>query len=121
MTDQSRRVRVTASRASEHVQEIRIHEGDCLCVGHRNQLHPAFVWCATEDGHHGSVPERYIEMRSAGDAVARRDYDSTHLTATEGEALDVLDEVDDFLRCRSAAGVIGWVPASGVAAITEDR
>jgi hypothetical protein len=46
--------------------------------------------------------------------VARRDYDSTHLTVIEGEALGVLDQVGDYLLCRNAAGVSGWVPESCV-------
>jgi len=44
--------------------------GDSVAVGHRNQQHPAFVWCATEDGHHGWVPEDYLSMTGAHSAVA---------------------------------------------------
>ena len=73
---QPRRVRVATSCTREQVQEIRIHAGDSLAVGHRNQQHPAFVWSATEDGHHGWVPEEYIELVHGRDAVALRDYDS---------------------------------------------
>ncbi len=111
---QPRQVRVSSSCTREQVQEIRIHAGDSLAVGHRNQQHPAFVWSATEDGHHGWVPEDYIEILGGRDAVARRDYDSTHLTVIAGEALGVLDQVGDYLLCRNAAGVAGWVPESCV-------
>jgi SH3-like domain-containing protein len=121
MTEPTRRACVTVARASEHVQDIRFRTGDSLCVGHRNQQHPAFVWCATENGHHGWVPEEYIEMVGARDAVARRDYDSAHLTATAGETVDVLDEIGDFLRCRTATGVDGWIPAACVDEITGER
>ena len=68
--------------------------GDGLAVGHRNQQHPAFVWSATEDGHHGWVPEDYVEIEGRRDAVARRDYDSSHLTVVEGEVLEVLEQVE---------------------------
>jgi Variant SH3 domain len=61
--------------------------------------------------------------RSVGDgrdAVAPRDYDSTHLTVMEGEALGVLDRVGgDYLLCRNAAGRAGWVPESCVEGIVE--
>ena len=120
MIEQIRRVRVTASRASEHVQEIRFREGDSLAVGRRNPQHPAFVWCTTEDGHCGSVPEEYIEMVGRADAVALRDYDSTHLTATAGELLGVLEQVGDVLLCQNAGGAHGWVPASSVEEIPEE-
>jgi hypothetical protein len=109
-----RQVRVLSSCTREQVQEIRIRAGDSLSVGHRNQQHPAFVWSATEDGHHGWVPEEYIEVVQGRNAVARRDYDSTHLTVIAGEMLDVLEQVDDYLLCRSATGVTGWVPESCV-------
>ena len=107
---QHRRIRVATSCTREQVQEIRIHAGDALSVGHRNQQHPAFIWSATEDGHHGWVPEDYIEIIGGRNAVARRAYDSTHLTVVEGETLKVLEQVGDYLLCRNAAGVDGWVP-----------
>ena len=91
---QRRHVRVTTPCTREQIQEIRMRAGDSVAVGHRNQQHPAFVWCATEDGHHGWVPEDYLSMTGAHSAVARRDYDSTHLTAGEAEDLEVLERVD---------------------------
>ena len=116
---QHRSVRVAASCTREQVQEIRIHAGDSLSIGHRNQQHPAFVWSATEDGHHGWVPEDYIEIVRGRDAVARRDYDSTHLTAVSGETLEVVEQVGDYLLCRNATGVQGWVPESCVEETVE--
>jgi hypothetical protein len=120
MNAQSRRVRVITSCLREQVQEICIREGDSLSVGHRNQQHPAFVWCATEDGHHGWVPEEYIEITHGRDAVARRAYESTHLTVVAGETLDVIERVGDFLLCRNAGRTQGWVPEWCVEAILEE-
>lgn len=110
----SRQVRVVTACTREQVQEIRFRTGDSLAVGHRNQQHPAFVWSATEDGHHGWVPEDYIEVVGGRDAVARRDYDSTHLTVSSGERLEAVEQVGDYLLCRNAAGVEGWVPEACV-------
>ncbi len=107
---QHRQVRVVTSCTREQVQEVRIRVGDSLAVGHRNQQHPAFIWSATEDGHHGWVPEDYVEIEGGHNAVALRDYDSSHLTVVEGEKLEVLEQVDDYLLCRNAARVEGWVP-----------
>ena len=73
------------------------------------------------DGHQGWVPEAYIEAGTAHDAVARRDYDSTHLTVGAGETLEVLDRIGDYLFCRSAAGVQGWVQAACAEEIAEER
>ena len=118
---QIRRVRVDTSCTREQIQEIRVRLGDSLAVGHRNRQHPAFVWCATEDGHHGWVPEEFIEMTGQRSALARRAYDSAHLTVAEDENLHVLEQVDDYLLCRNAAGAEGWVPAACVRELEEER
>jgi len=120
MAEVKARVRALVSRAREHMQDIHVHEGDVLAVGHRNQQHPAFVWCAGEDGHHGWVPEDFIAITGTGDAVARRDYDSAHLTIVKAETLEVLETAGDFLLCRNAGGAQGWVPVSSVEEIPED-
>jgi len=117
---QRRHVRVTTPCTREQIQEIRMRAGDSVAVGHRNQQHPAFVWCATEDGHHGWVPEDYLSMTGAHSAVARRDYDSTHLTAGEAEDLEVLERVDDYIFCRNATGVEGLVPVACVSGLEEE-
>jgi hypothetical protein len=67
------------------------------------------------------VPEDYIEAGAAHDAVARRAYDSTHLTTGAGETLDVLEQVGGYLLCRTAAGVEGWVQETCVEEIVEER
>jgi hypothetical protein len=120
-TPQHRRVRVVTSCTREQVQEIRVRAGDSVSLGHRNQQHPAFVWSATEDGHHGWVPEAYIRITDGRNGIALRDYYSAHLTVSPDEALDVLDQVDDYLLCRNAANVDGWVPASCVEELEEER
>jgi hypothetical protein len=115
-----KRVRVTCSRAREHIQDIHVREGDSLTVGHRNQQHPAFVWCTAQDGHHGWVAEEYLEMVGGRGAVARRDYDSAHLTVVEGELLEVVERVNDYVLCRNAHGARGWVAASCLEDVPED-
>ncbi len=107
-------MRVVESRARDHIEPIHFRVGDDLVVGHRNQQYPAFVWCATEYGLHGWVPEEYLEMATAKEAVALRDYDAGQLTVVEGEMLDVIDGVPGWLRCRNTSGVTGWVREGGV-------
>jgi hypothetical protein len=114
MESTTKRVRVTESRVRDHIEPIHFTQGEDLVVGHRNQQFPEFVWCATERGLHGWVPESFIEMVSDTEAVARRSYDAGQLTVAKGDVLDVLDAVTGWLYCRNAVGVQGWVPASGV-------
>ena len=113
-------VGVGRSCVSVHIDDIRFHDGDALVVGHRNQQYPEFVWCATENGHHGWVPETFIEMTGRASAVALRDYDAAHLTVSAGESLTTLEQVDAWLRCRNAWGLEGWVPVECVAEAPDE-
>lgn len=117
MDEATTRVRVTSSRARDHVENIRFRAGDDLVVGHRNQQYPEFVWCATEDGHAGWVPEMRLRMTGPGEALANSDYDAAQLTVVKDEILDVLERTESWWRCRSAGGVEGWVPVTILAAV----
>ena len=107
-------VRAARSCVSVHIEDVCFHDGDALVVGHRNQQYPEFVWCATEDGHHGWAPETFIEMTGPASAVALRDYDAAHLTVSAGESLAAREQVGAWLRCRNARGLEGWVLAECV-------
>lgn len=118
MDESTTRVRVTTSRARDHIENIRFRVGDDLVVGHRNQQYPEFVWCAAEDGHAGWVPETRIQRTGPRDAIATRDYDAAQLTVVKEEILDVLEHTDNWWRCRNAGGVEGWVPATILTAVS---
>ena len=70
--------------------------------------------------HRLSGGELSVEVVGGRDAVARRDYDSTHLTVSSGERLEAIEQVGDYLLCRNAAGVEGWVPESCVEETVEE-
>jgi len=109
MDDFPTRVRVTASRVSDHIDNVHMSAGDSIAVGHRNQQYPEFVWCATEDGHAGWAPEALLTTTGPDSAVAQRDYDASHLTVSKGEVLEALEQVGDWVFCRNASGRAGWV------------
>jgi hypothetical protein len=106
------RVRVTTSRARDHIENIRFRAGDDLVVGHRNQQYPEFVWCAAEDGHAGWVLETRLQMTGPREAMATSDYDAAQLTVVKDETLDVLEHTASWCRCRNGSGAEGWVPAA---------
>ena len=110
-------VRVVTSRARDHVENIRIRQGESIVVGHRNQQYPEFLWCAAEDGHAGWVPEQFLHMDTDKEATALRDYDAAQLTVVKGETLEALEHVGVWIRCRNAAGAEGWVPESCLEAV----
>jgi len=114
------RVRVTASRVRDHIDDVQVHAGDAIAVGHRNQQYPEFVWCASEDGHAGWAPEALLEATAPGSAIARCDYDAAHLTVSKGEVLEALEQVGDWVRCRNDAGREGWVRIDALEQVPED-
>ena len=103
-------MRVTESRPRDHVRNLSVHAGDMVGVGHRNQQFPEMRWCTPERGYSGWVAESYFEYTSDTEALVKRDYDASQLTVFEDEELEVLDEVGDWLLCRNASGIQGWVP-----------
>jgi len=118
MDDSTTHVRVTTSRARDHIENIRFRAGDDLVVGRRNQQYPEFVWCATEDGHAGWVPELRIQMTDPGEAVATGDYHAAQLTVVRDELLELLESTASWCRCRNRNGGEGWVPAAILTAVS---
>ena len=117
MTELPARVRVVRTHVTSDANPVRFRVGDTLGVGHRDQQWTSYVWCTDAAGRSGWVPDIYIEMTGAHEAVAARDYDATELTVGRGDELDVLDEVGGWYLCRTANGVSGWVPWDAVEAI----
>ncbi|MBE3032036.1 MAG: peptide-binding protein [Actinobacteria bacterium] len=114
MDESTTHVRVTTSRARDHIENIHFRAGDDLVVGRRNLQYPEFVWCATESGLAGWVFEKRLQMTGPGEAIATTDYDAAQLTVVKGEILEVLDRGASWWRCRNAGGVEGWVPAGSL-------
>lgn len=120
MDPSTARVRVTTARARDHIENISFRAGDDLVIGHRNQQYPEFVWCASEDGHAGWVPEARLQIIGAGEAIATSDYDAAQLTVVKDEILDVLERTESWWRCRNANGAQGWVPVTILTSASTD-
>jgi len=117
MADTPSRVRVVESHVTSYEDTVHFRTGDVLGVGHHDQQWTSYVWCMDQHGHAGWVPDFYLEMTGEHEATALRDYDATELTVGRGEELDVLEEAGGWLRCRTANGTEGWIPASCAAPI----
>jgi hypothetical protein len=112
--DKHTHVRVTTTYVSSVTDPVRFAVGETLACGHRDQLWTSYVWCTDEAGRAGWVPDSYFSETGPHEATALRDYDATELTVARGEHLEVLDEAGGWLLCRSAAGMVGWVPSDHV-------
>ena len=110
-TQTSNRVRVIESRPRDHVRNLSVQEGDVIGVGHRNQQYPGDALVHPRervlrlDG--GVLLRVHQPHRGRRQASA---YDAAQLTVFEGEELDVLDVVGEWLLCRNDRGIQGWVP-----------
>ena len=113
------RARVRESHVSSPQSPVQFVVGDILGVGHRDRQWTTYVWVTDQSGHAGWVPDTYLEMTSAHEAVAVRDYDATELTIVKGEFVDVLEEAGGWAHCRNATGIDGWVPSSKIEPLTE--
>jgi hypothetical protein len=105
-----RKVRVVESRPRDHVRNLSVRVGDMVGVGHRNQQFPEMLWCTPERGYSGWMAETYLEYTSPTEAVVKKDYDASQLTVFEGEELEVLDIIGEWLLCRNERDITGWVP-----------
>jgi hypothetical protein len=65
------------------------------------------------------VPEALLETMGAGSAIARRDYDASHLTVSKGESLEALEQVGSWVFCRNAFGRMGWARADALVEVPE--
>jgi hypothetical protein len=79
---------------------------------HKNKW-PEWLWCTAADGTKGWVPENYVRVEGNA-CVLLRDYNATELTVSEGEKLLVQFEESDWLWCRTARGIEGWVPKENI-------
>jgi SH3-like domain-containing protein len=114
MSDYPKRVRVVTPHVTSEPNWVHFHTGEILGTGHHDQQWTSYVWCTDQHGHAGWVPDFYLEQIGQHEARALRDYDATELTVAKGEVLEALDEAGGWLQCRSAAGLVGWIPADNV-------
>jgi hypothetical protein len=84
--------------------------GQKLKVGRRDTEWTEFLWCQDDFGQSGWAPEPFLEMDGMT-AVLKRDYETTELTVSPGDFVDVVESVAEWHWCRNSAGDLGWIPA----------
>jgi hypothetical protein len=116
-----RTVSVVKAYTSAYPNPLILRAGDILDFDsddqrnserHKNKW-PEWLWCTAADGTKGWVPENYVRVEGNA-CVLLRDYNATELTVSEGEKLLVQFEESDWLWCRTARGIEGWVPKENI-------
>jgi len=114
-------VTVMTPYTSAHPNPLMLRAGDTLDFDpddklnserHKNKW-PEWLWCTAADGTKGWVPENYVRVEG-NSCILLKDYNATELTVSEGERLLVQFEESDWLWCRTAQGLEGWVPKENI-------
>jgi len=90
-----------------------LRAGDLLKVEDKKCEYGEWLWCTTQQGKSGWVPEPYLK-RQGDNGTLLCDYDATELTVKAGDELLVNKKVCDWFWCTNSEGKTGWVPAKCV-------
>lgn len=103
---------VTEAHSSEYPNPISFGAGETVHVGEEDTEFPGWIWVRTADGNEGWAPIVYLRLSpEEGTAETCASYSARELATTVGDEVDVLDELSEWSRVRSASGEEGWVPS----------
>lgn len=88
---------------------ILLEAGDKVSIGGKDSPWAGWVWCTSDAGKSGWVPESYLD-RSGDSGVANQAYTGEELTVGAGDELRALYDESGWYWCLSDGGDSGWVP-----------
>jgi uncharacterized protein YgiM (DUF1202 family) len=106
----NKKARVIKSYRSAFPDPLIIKAGEVLKIKEKESEWEGWIWCVSEQGKPGWVPNSCLEI-SGESGTALRDYDATELSVGVGEELTVLEEESGWYRCVNENDRTGWVPA----------
>ena len=89
-------------------QGTRVHN---LAVDEEDDAFPHWLSC-TIGGYEFFIPETFV-----ADDVLLRDYNPTELSALQGEIVELLELVFEWVYVKNGVGKVGWIPARYVASV----
>jgi SH3-like domain-containing protein len=108
------RFRVIEDHAASYPEPMVAVAGTRLEIDRSRSGFPGWVWGRDPDGMDAWVPEGYLEVHGAVVRL-RVDYDSTELSVTAGEVVQVIEESGGWAWCRHPDGRTGWIPDRNLA------
>ena len=103
------RFRVIADHDAAYPDPITLRAGDRVCYERRESQWEGWLWCTSDSGAAGWVPESWLTLADAS-AVARRDYSARELTVQAGMSVAGSLIESGWIWATSEAGASGWVP-----------
>lgn len=112
MTGPPRRYRVVEDWTASYRDPIRLAAGAPLTLTGRTERWEGYLWLWARcgDGREGWLPDSLV-VHGPGGWHAREAYDAMELDCRTGQVLTGTARVQGWVRCRSASGAAGWVPA----------
>ena len=103
------RFRVIADYDAAYPEPITLQAGDRVRYERRESEWEGWLWCTSDSGASGWVPEAWLTV-SDSFAVARRDYTARELTVRSGMLIAGSLTESGWIWAKTDAGVSGWVP-----------
>ena len=112
------RYRVTKSHKPEKSPPLMLGPGQHVRFERRPTEWKGWLWCTTETGERGWVPEAWVKID--GDiCIALREYCSAELEVRVGQ--EVLGDIIEsgWVQVRNDEGAVGWVPLECLESMEE--
>ena len=111
--------RVAQAHEPDCRDPLVLNKGDTLDFERRKTKWDGWLWCSTQTGKSGWVPEPWVKVQ--GDScVMERDYNALELSVQPGERLEAILTASSWLLAVSASGTTGWVPLECVEKVTPN-
>lgn len=105
--------KVIKNHRSDFPNPLILKKGERLSVSPKKTNFEGWIWCTTDEGNSGWVPENFTK-NADNDCVMLVDYDATELSVSVGEKLIILSEESDWVWCLNSKKQKGWVPLENV-------
>lgn len=103
--------RVIKDWTAIYTQPLIVQAGEQLQVGRRDDEWLGWVWCETQAGVGGWMPERLLDENG----YTREAYTARELTVPAGVEVTLYQLESGWYWATAADGQSGWIPASHVA------
>jgi len=100
---------------SSYPDPLTARRGESLGVHRRDSEWPGWVWCTTDRGHAGWVPEAWLDPGDDDARLLRRDYRARELTVRAGEVVEVEETESGWAWATTSTGESGWIPLRNLA------
>jgi len=101
---------VVAGYEAQYPDPLTMNSGDALkIVKRRNEEWPGWVFCESQSGKRGWVPEKSIKI-DGETAVAQQNYVAREVTVMEGEIVRIESVESGWAWVTNMTDATGWVP-----------